>query len=76
MAKQEENNPTQEQSDLTVCPNTRIQVSKKRAYEFPVPGGRAWWWYCQACYGWHITIEKTDHNECNRAHFPLSPVIL
>lgn len=57
------------QPNLVLCANTNTQVTRKNAYEFPIPGSRAWWWQCSSCRGWHVTVEKTDYQGGNLTHF-------
>lgn len=64
------------QSNVVLCPNTNTQVIRKNAYEFPIPGSRAWWWQCSVCCGWHVTVEKTERQECSKSHGYLTPVML
>lgn len=40
------------------CPTTRRLAARQDNDPLAIPGGRATWWYCSACHGWHVSIEN------------------
>ena len=69
-------NLVKQQPNLPLCSHTNTAVTPKKVYEFSIPGGRAWWWQCSICCGWHVTIEKLDCQECDEAYFSLYPAYI
>lgn len=42
---------------MAYCPQARKLVVKNNSQTLFIPGGRATWWHCPACQGWHVHIE-------------------
>lgn len=42
--------------DMTHCPTTQAEVRGDDWASFLIPGGRAIWWRCSACQGWHVLV--------------------
>ncbi len=42
--------------NLTNCPKTGKQVVVHEQNCFMIPDGKASWWYCPACGGWHVVV--------------------
>lgn len=73
MTTKAEFNLIRQQPNLALCSKTNAPVTGKKAYEFSIPGGRAWWWQCSSCCGWHVTVEKLERQECDESYFFLNP---
>ncbi len=53
---------------FTECPVTGEQTKKLSHMQVVVPNGRASWWHCSACQGWHITLENESKWLLNVSH--------
>ena len=43
----------------TTCPTLQQQVLRGGDFKgFAIPGGRAIWWHCPECQGWHVVIQN------------------
>ena len=45
---------------LANCPTTGRLAKKNQARPFTIPDGKAVWWKCSACQGWHASIIDGD----------------
>jgi hypothetical protein len=51
---------------LAYCPRDGEEVIGSSLDEvFVIPDGKASWWYCPACHGWHVMIASDELNNCH-----------
>ena len=69
---------------LACCPCSGEEVVGSGWHKsFSLPNGEASWWYCPACYGWHVVMgdealvppgEPVDHAQTKQSIKPSSGV--